>query len=533
MTPTADPADRSDDRVVVFDTTLRDGEQSPGCSMTLPEKLEIARALSDLGVDVIEAGFPIASPGDFDAVRAIAREVRGPVVCGLARCNPADIDRAADALRDARAPRLHVFISSSDIHIKHQLKSDRATTLRRARDMVAYAKTFCADVEFTPMDTTRSDRSYVHDMLQAVIEAGATTLNIADTVGYSTPAEYAALVRGVRADVPGAARVVISTHTHDDLGLAVPNALAGVEAGARQIECTVNGIGERAGNASLEEVVMALKVRHDYYRLTTGVNPKLLGPISRKLSHVTGFTVPRNKAVVGGNAFAHESGIHQDGMLKDRSTYEIMRPEDVGIARTELVLGKHSGRAALRQRVADLGYHLTDEQLNRAFDAFKALADRKKEVYDADIEALAESQLNAPTAKKYTLQAFTCNAGTGTLPSAAVCLWRSDGQILKDAATGDGPVDAVFRTLDRIAGVTVKMVDYRVRAVTVGTDAQGEATVEAEHNGRRLHARAVSTDIVEASALAYLDVINRMVSREVRGRLTPYDDIPAEAPVPE
>ena len=526
MTP-ADP-----DRVLIFDTTLRDGEQSPGCSMSLPEKLEIAHALEDLGVDVIEAGFPVASPGDFDAVRAIAGEVRRPVICGLARCNPGDIDRAAAALRDARAPRLHVFISSSDIHIEHQLKSDRATTLRRAADMVRHAKSMVQDVEFTPMDTTRSDVNYVYEMLHAVIEAGATTLNLADTVGYSTPAEFAALVRGVRDNVPGAKAVVISTHTHDDLGLGVANALAGVAAGARQVECTINGIGERAGNAALEEVVMAIKVRQDHYPYTTGINTKLLSPISRKLSHVTGSVIQRNKAVVGQNAFAHESGIHQDGMLKNRSTYEIMRPEDVGISGTELVLGKHSGRHALRQRVTELGYHLSDEQLNRAFDAFKTLADRKKEVYDADIEALAESQISAVSAKKWTLQAFTCNAGTGTIPSAAVCLWRSDGQIIRDAALGDGPVDAVFKTLDRITGVTVKLIDYRVRAVTVGTDAQGEAFVEADHAGRRLHARAVSTDIVEASALAYLDIINRMLGRELRARMTPYDDVPADATAP-
>ena len=526
MTP-ADP-----DRVLIFDTTLRDGEQSPGCSMTLPEKLEIAHALQNLGVDIIEAGFPAASPGDFDAVRAIAGEVRRPVICGLARCNAADIDRAADALRDAANPRLHVFISSSDIHIEHQLKSDRATTLKRAADMVAHAKARAADVEFTPMDTTRSDPKYVCEMLHAVIEAGATTLNLADTVGYSTPAEFAELVRTVRETVPGAKNVVISTHTHDDLGLGVANALAGVEAGARQVECTVNGIGERAGNAALEEVVMAVKVRQDRYPYTTGINTRLLTPISRKISHVTGSVLQRNKAVVGQNAFAHESGIHQDGMLKNRSTYEIMRPEDVGVSGTELVLGKHSGRHALRQRVTDLGYHLSDEQLNRAFDAFKALADRKKEVYDADIEALAESQISAVAAKKWTLQAFTCNAGTGTIPSAAVFLWRSDGQIVRDAALGDGPVDAVFRAIDRITGAAVKLIDYRVRAVTVGTDAQGEAFVEADHHGRRLHARAVSTDIVEASALAYLDIINRMHTRELRARMTPYDDVPADAVAP-
>ena len=520
------------ERVLIFDTTLRDGEQSPGCSMNLPEKLEIAHALAGLGVDIIEAGFPVASPGDFEAVRAIAGELDGPVICGLARCNAADIERAAEALRPAKKPRIHVFISSSDIHIEHQLKSTRAQVLARAAEMVAFAKSRCADIEFTPMDTTRSDRKYVHEMLHAVIEAGATTLNIADTVGFTTPEEYADLIRSIREEVVGNRPVVISTHTHDDLGLAVTNALAGVRAGARQVECTINGIGERAGNAALEEVVMAFKVRQDHYPYTTGVVSTRLAAVSRKLSHVTGMTIQRNKAIVGANAFAHESGIHQDGMLKDRSTYEIMRPEDVGLSQTELVLGKHSGRHALRSRVAELGYHLTDEQLNSAFDSFKALADRKKEIYDADIEALAEAQLHPRNSNKYTLQAFTCNAGTGTLPSAAVCLWRNDGQILKDAATGDGPVDAVFRTLDRITGVPVRLVNYRVRAVTVGTDALGEAYVEAEHQGRTLHARAVSTDIVEASALAYLDIINRMLNREVLGRMTPYDGVPPELPAP-
>ena len=521
--PPSDP-----NRVLVFDTTLRDGEQSPGCSMTLPEKLEMAHALRDLGVDVIEAGFPIASPGDFESVRAIAREVQGPVICGLARANRADIERAAEALKDCPRPRIHVFISSSDIHIEHQLKSDRKAVLQRAREMVALARSLCADVEFTPMDTTRSEPAYVYEMLAAVVREGATTLNIADTVGYATPAEYAALVRGVRENVPGVAGCVISTHTHDDLGLAVANALAGLGAGARQVECTINGIGERAGNASLEEVVMALRTRQDVLHLHTGVNTRLLVPTSRRLVSTTGMTLQRNKAVVGQNAFAHESGIHQDGMLKDRTTYEIIRPEDVGIQATELVLGKHSGRHALRQRATDLGFHLSDDQVNQLFDRFKQLADRKKEVYDADIEALAESLLHQTTAKLWTLQAFTCNAGTGTLPSAAVCLWRNDGAILKDAAVGDGPVDAVFKALERITGQAPKVLDYKVRAVTVGTDAQGEATVEAEHDGKRVSARAVSTDIVEASALAYLEVINRIAARATRGGRVHYTE-PAPA----
>ena len=527
---TSDPMNTErPDRVIIFDTTLRDGEQSPGCSMQPNEKLEIAFALRDLGVDVIEAGFPIASPGDFESVRTIARQVQGPVICGLARAAKLDIERAWDAVKDAAHPRIHVFLSSSDIHIKHQLKSDRATVKAKAKEMVAFAKSLCADVEFSPMDATRTDPDYLHAVLDAVIAEGATTLNIPDTVGYATPDDYGAMIAGILKHVPGASRTVISTHTHDDLGLAVPNALAGLMAGARQVECTINGLGERAGNTALEEIVMALHTRADFYKLPTRINTRLLYPISRKLSHITGMQVQRNKAIVGQNAFAHESGIHQDGMLKDRSTYEIMKPEDVGIPQTELVLGKHSGRHALRQRVADLGYHLSDDQLNNAFDAFKILADRKKEVYDADIESLAENQLQTTTTKLYTLQAFTSNAGTGTLPSAAVCLWRSDGTILKDAATGDGPVDAVFKTIARICAVNLKLIDYRVRAVTVGTDAQGEAYIEAEHAGRKLHARAVSTDIVEASALAYLEIINRMVSRDGRDRLLPTDILPATA----
>ena len=511
------------DRVRIFDTTLRDGEQSPGISLNTAEKLEIAHQLTRLGVDVIEAGFPIASPGDFEAVQSIARNVDGPIIAGLARANATDIETAWNAVKDSERPRIHTFVSTSDIHIRHQMQNTREDVLGLARAAVAQARALCEDVEFSPMDATRSDPDYLHAVLDAVIAEGATTLNIPDTVGYATPDDYGAMIAGILKHVPGATRTVISTHTHDDLGLAVPNALAGLMAGARQVECTINGLGERAGNTALEEIVMALHTRADFYKLPTRINTRLLYPISRKLSHITGMQVQRNKAIVGQNAFAHESGIHQDGRLKDRSTYEIMKPEDVGIPQTELVLGKHSGRHALRQRVADLGYHLSDDQLNNAFDAFKVLADRKKEVYDADIESLAENQLQTTTTKLYTLQAFTSNAGTGTLPSAAVCLWRSDGTILKDAATGDGPVDAVFKTIARICGVNIKLIDYRVRAVTVGTDAQGEAYIEAEHAGRRLHARAVSTDIVEASALAYLEIINRMVSRDGRDRLLPTD----------
>src|SRR5438034_1369288 len=374
----------SDDRLIIFDTTLRDGEQSPGASMNLAEKLEIAHALQDLGVDIIEAGFPIASPGDFEAVQAVARQVHGPIICGLARCN---------------AP---------------------------------------------------------------------------DTVGYAVPSQYAAAIRHLKEHVRGIDQIVISVHCHNDLGLAVANSLAALQEGARQVECTINGIGERAGNCALEEIVMAVKTRPDYFQLQTSINTKLLFPTSRKLTRVTGLVVQRNKAVVGQNAFAHEAGIHQDGMLKHRTTYEIMRPEDVGLPKTELVLGKHSGRHALRDRVNDLGHHLDAGQLQRLFEQFKVLADRKKEVYDADIEALAEAQIHrGPQSAMWTLESFTTNAGTGTIPMAAVCLWRQDGTIIKEAAMGDGPVDALFKCIDRITGIEVKVRDYRVRSVTTGEDALG------------------------------------------------------------
>ncbi len=523
MAPTTDP-----NRVIVFDTTLRDGEQSPGCSMNPGEKLEMARALADLGVDVIEAGFPIASPGDFESVRTIAREVRGPIICGLARCNPADIDRAAEAVREAARPRVHVFLATSAIHREHKLRMTPEEVVRRAVEGVKRARDQVADVEFSPEDAARTELDFLAEVVEKAIDAGATTLNIPDTVGYAVPSHYAAIIRHLRTHVRGIDGVVLSVHCHNDLGMAVANTLAALQEGARQVECTINGIGERAGNTALEEVVMAMRTRADFFGLHTGINTRNLYGVSRKLSHITGMQVQRNKAIVGQNAFAHEAGIHQDGMLKERSTYEIMKPEDVGIPRTELVLGKHSGRHALKQRVQDLGYHLGDEQLNRLFEDFKKLADRKKVVYDADIEALAETALHSNASALWTLEAFSCNAGTGTLPSAAVALWNKDGTIVKDAAVGDGPVDAVFKAIERITGIPLKLCDYGVRSVSVGTDAQGEATVEAEYNGRRIKARSVSTDIVEASALAFLEVINRVALRLVRERLKPTDDVPQE-----
>ncbi len=514
------------DRVIIFDTTLRDGEQSPGCSMNLNEKLEMAHALKELGVDVIEAGFPIASPGDFESVQAIAREVHGPIICALARCNSTDIDRAALAVKDAPRPRVHVFLATSAIHREFKLKMSREDILKRTIEGVTRARDQIADVEFSPEDASRTELDFLTEVVERAIEAGATTLNIPDTVGYAVPSHYADIIRHLKKTVRGIDKCIISVHCHNDLGLAVGNSLAALREGARQVECTINGIGERAGNTALEEVVMALHTRQDFYGLTTNINTRFLYPCSRKLSHVTGMQVQRNKAIVGQNAFAHEAGIHQDGMLKNANTYEIMRPETVGISRTELVLGKHSGRHALRQKINDLGYHLSEEQLNRVFDSFKILADRKKDIYDADIEALAENQIHNISHKTWTLHAFTCNAGTGTMPSAAVALWRQDGEIMKDAAIGDGPIDAVFNVIDRITGITVKVCDYRVRAVTVGTDAQGEAFIEAEFEGNKLTARAVSTDIVEASAMAYLEIINRAAARQVRDRLKPTDNTP-------
>lgn len=499
------------DRILIFDTTLRDGEQSPGASMNLAEKLQVAHALKELGVDIIEAGFPIASPGDFEAVQAIAKEVTGPTICGLARCNHADIDRAGEALKGNPNSRIHVFLATSAIHREFKLKMAKDEIIRRAVDGVKRALTHVKDVEFSPEDAARTELDFLTDVVQAVVDAGARTINIPDTVGYAVPEQYASCIAHLRKHVRGIENVVLSVHCHNDLGMAVANSLAAVREGARQIECTLNGLGERAGNCALEEVVMALRTRQDYYQLNTGIQTRRLYAASRLVSHVTGIAVQRNKAIVGQNAFAHEAGIHQDGMLKERSTYEIMRPEDVGVPQTELVLGKHSGRAALKDRVVSLGYHLTDERLEKVYEAFKVLADRKKVIYDADIEALCEQQVHQGEVQNaWTLEAVTCNAGSATIPSAVVCLWHRDGGVHRDSALGDGPVDAVFKAIERITGINVVLKDYRIRSVTVGEDAQGEAQVEVEHQGKSLTGRAYSTDVIEASALAFLQVINRL-----------------------
>ena len=503
----------NDNRLIVFDTTLRDGEQSPGASMNLAEKLEIAHALSELGVDIIEAGFPIASHGDFEAVQSIAQQVHGPTICGLARCNHDDIDRAWEALRDAPKPRIHVFLATSAIHREYKLRMAKEEIVRRAVEGVERAKGYLDDVEFSPEDAARTELEFLAEVVEKVVEAGATTINIPDTVGYAVPEQYAAAIAYLKKHVRGIDKIVLSVHCHNDLGLAVANSLAAIKEGARQVECTINGLGERAGNCALEEIVMAARTRSDYFNLDIGIVTKRLWPTSRLVSRVTGIAVQRNKAIVGQNAFAHEAGIHQDGMLKHANTYEIMLPEDVGVLRTELVLGKHSGRHALSQRIRDLGYHLDSEQLQKVFENFKGLADRKKTIYDADVEALAEAVLNTGAAV-WTLEAVTCNGGSGTVPCAAVVLWHKDGTIHRDASTGDGPVDAVFKTIERITSVYVKLRQFSVTSVTEDEDAQGEAQIEAEYNGRTLRGRAVSTDIIEASALAYLQVINRALLRE-------------------
>lgn len=510
----------SDDRLIIFDTTLRDGEQSPGASMNLSEKLEIAHALRDLGVDVIEAGFPIASPGDFEAVREIARHVQGPAICGLARCNDADIDRAWEALREAEKPRIHVFLATSAIHREFKLHMAKDEIVKRAVQGVERARGYCDNVEFSPEDAARTELEFLAEVVENVIAAGATTVNIPDTVGYAVPEQYAAAIRYLKQNVRGIEKAVISVHCHDDLGLAVANSLAALNQGARQVECTINGLGERAGNCSLEEIVMAVRTREDYFHLQSGINTKRLYPTSRLVSRITGMQVQRNKAIVGQNAFAHEAGIHQDGFLKERTTYEIMRPEDVGIQATDLVLGKHSGRAALRSRTKELGYHLDEAQLQNVFESFKVLADRKKMIYDSDIEALAEAEIHKGPAF-WVLEAFTCNAGSGTIPSAAVALWHQDGTIHREATIGDGPIDAVFNAIEKITGYDIELKDYSVRSVSVGEDALGEAHVAAEYNGRTIQGRGVSTDIIEASALAFLQVINRIQLRQSQPRLNP------------
>ncbi len=496
----------------IFDTTLRDGEQCPGASLNRKEKIEIARALEALGVDIIEAGFPIASPDDFEAVQEIAGIIRRCSVAGLARCMEKDIQRAGEAVRRAEKPRVHVFCATSEIHRKHKLKRAEEEIIKMSVDGVKLARTFVEDVEFSPEDASRTELPFLAEVVSAVIEAGASTVNIPDTVGYSIPTEYAAMIRYLVEHVPNIHKAVISAHCHNDLGLAVANSLAAIEAGARQIECTINGLGERAGNAALEEIVMALKTRQARLPYSTNIDTRKIYAISHLVASLTGIQPQPNKAIVGKNAFAHESGIHQHGMMQNAATYEIMNPLDVGIPASKLVLGKHSGRHALRQRLEQLGYQLDDQQLTEAFERFKGLADKKKEIFDEDIISIVDD-MSRTVSKVWEIDSVQTTAGTGVIPTATVRMRNlQDGTLLQDAATGDGPVDAAYSAIQRITGITVRLRDYKLNAITSGKDAQGEVTIEVESDSKRIRGRGVSTDIIEASAMALVDAINRIIA---------------------
>jgi 2-isopropylmalate synthase len=499
----------SEETIRIFDTTLRDGEQSPGCSMKLGEKLTLARQLERLGVDVIEAGFPIASNGDFEAVRAIAEEIRGTSVAGLARTASADIERAAMALEPAAKPRIHTFIATSDIHLEHKLRMSREQVLEEVRRAVTQARRHCDDVEFSAEDATRSDWDYLVEVFTVALEAGASTLNVPDTVGYTTPVEYHDLIRYLRDKVRGSERAIFSLHCHNDLGLAVANSLAAIRAGARQVECTVNGIGERAGNTSLEEVVMALRTRREVFGgLDTRIRAKEIYPTSRMLSAITGVAVQPNKAIVGQNAFSHEAGIHQDGVLKAPITYEIMTPQSIGRTSNELVLGKHSGRHAFRDRLVELGFEVEGDEFDDAFNRFKALADKKKTIYVEDLEAiLAES--GRSDEDRFVLEDLAVVSGTFATPTATVQL-TVDGEVKKASCMGDGPVDAVYKAIARLTRSESELVQFQVKAITGGMDAQGEVTVTLEEGGRRVIGHGAHTDIIVASGKAYVHALNRL-----------------------
>ncbi|BCA56124.1 2-isopropylmalate synthase [Nitrospira sp. KM1] len=494
--------------IKIFDTTLRDGEQSPGASMNVEEKIMVAKQLARLGVDIIEAGFAYSSPGDFDAVHRIAQEVEGPTICSLARARPEDIDRAWEALKGAPKVRIHTFLSASDIHLKHQFRMTRDEAKKRAVEMVQRARSYVQDVEFSPMDASRADPNYLFEVVEAVIAAGAGTVNIPDTVGYAIPQEFGRLIRDIRQRVSNSHLAVISVHCHNDLGLAVANSLAAVMEGAGQVECTINGIGERAGNTSLEEIAMGLRTRRDLYEADTQIHTEEISKTSRLVSKITGMVVQPNKAIVGANAFAHASGIHQDGLLKDKTTYEIMRPESVGLVESKMVMGKLSGRHAFRQRLEDLGYKLTDEEVNHAFERFKKLADHKKEIYEEDLEVIVSEEL-AKMADRITLKSFRVMSGTDQVPTATVEL-EVDGKAVSQTGTGDGPVDAVYRTIAAITQTKSTLVMYVVKAITGGTDAQGEVSVRVQEDGKTVSGHGADTDIITASARAYLSALNKL-----------------------
>ncbi|MEO1131261.1 MAG: 2-isopropylmalate synthase [Cyanobacteria bacterium J06639_1] len=511
------------DRVLIFDTTLRDGEQSPGATLNAEEKLAIARQLARLQVDIIEAGFPFASPGDFAAVQAIAREVGtpdGPTICGLARATKQDIDAAAEALQPAANGRIHTFLATSDIHMQHKLRKTRAEVLATVEEMVAYAASKMADVEFSPEDAGRSDPEFLYQVLETAIRAGASTINIPDTVGYTMPEEFGKLIKGIHDNVPNIDRAVISVHGHDDLGVAVANFLEAIKNGARQVECTINGIGERAGNAALEELVMALHVRRPYFnpyfgrpveseRALTTIKTQEIYRTSRMVSNMTGMLVQPNKAIVGANAFAHESGIHQDGVLKHKQTYEILDAQLVGVHSNSIVLGKLSGRNAFRTRLGELGFELSEQELNKAFLRFKELADKKKEISDRDLEAIVNDETRQ-IPSSFHLEHIQVTCGKDQLPTATVTILTPDGQELTDAAVGTGPVDAVYKAINRLVDIPNRLIEFSVQSVTAGIDAIGEVTIRLRHEGRVFSGHSANTDIVVASAYAYLNALNRL-----------------------
>jgi len=496
------------DHITIFDTTLRDGEQSPGFSMNIEEKLAMALQLAKLNVDVIEAGFPQASVGDFEAVQAIARKVKGPVIAGLARAIAGDIDRCAEAVKPAKRKRIHTFIGTSPSHLRMMRKTP-AEALKMAVEAVKRAAARVKDVEFSTMDASRTDRAFLYDILEAAIAAGARTVNIPDTVGYAIPQEFGHLIAQIRANVPNIDKAVISVHCHDDLGMAVANSLSAIQNGARQIECAVNGIGERAGNASLEEVVMALHTRRDFLKAATQVRTREIHKTSRLLISITGVTVQPNKAIVGENAFAHESGIHQDGVLKERTTFEIMTPASIGLTKSRIVLGKHSGRHAFSKRLEDLGYQFKGDALNAAFEKFKALADKKKEIFDEDLEAIVGEEMSAFDAKRvFEMVHWQSTSGANSIPTATVSL-KKEGQVITDSAIGDGPVDATYKAIERITGVKGRLMSYNIRSVTLGKEAVGEVTIRVRIGGQEYTGKGSSTDVIEASAKALLAAINK------------------------
>jgi len=501
------------EKVIIFDTTLRDGEQAAGGSLNLQEKLEIARQLEKLGVDVIEAGFPVTSPGDFEAVNLIAKEIRTPVICVLTHADLKAVDQSWEAVKGAKRPRIHIVLSSSDIHLFYQLRKSRDEILEMSCNTVARARKYCNDVEFSAMDASRTEPEYIYEILQAVIEAGATTVNIPDTVGYAMPEQFGALIEGAFKNVPNIDRAIVSVHCHNDLGFAVANSLEALRRGARQVEGTINGIGERAGNASLEEIVMTLKTRQDFFNLTTNIDTTQIYNTSRLVSELTGFAVQPNKAIVGSNAFSHSSGLHIDGVIKMPVTFEIMDPKSVGIPSSSLVLGKTSGRHAFQERLAELGYSLTEENFSRAFTAFKELADKKRDVTDKDIESIVAEEKRTVT-EVYHLDHVEVSCGDHNIPTATVRLISPDGQSLADAALGTGPVDAVYKAINRIVKIPNKLTEFTVKSITEGIDAIGEVLIRIESDGVTYTGRGASTDIIVASAKAYMNALNRLLASE-------------------